>query len=109
MLYLSLTHLVAETIFHVFLNCYLNATVAIMGQIRRDYGVNAMFSNDVISYRAAYNELSSVIRQFREANQGRDTPDVADSIAYDALERLHVWYRPHLSYLPLVGIVMLIN
>lgn len=100
MLYYTLTHLVAETIFHVFLHCYLNATIAIMGQFRRDYGINAMFSKDVVSYREAYNELYAVIRQLQEANQGRETPDVADSIAHEALERLHNWYQPHLSYLP---------
>lgn len=100
--YRELICLVAETIFFVFLNCYLNGTVAILGQYRRDYGVSAMLTEDVLLYRAAHEDLQAVIHKLVNAHEDRSTPQAADDKASEALQDLRNWYRPHLFRHPLV-------
>jgi hypothetical protein len=100
--YRGLIFLVAETIFFVFLNCYLNGTVAILGQYRRNYGVLAMLTEDVLLYRAAHEDLQAVIHKLVNAHEDRSTPQAADDKASEALQDLRNWYRPHLFHHPLV-------
>jgi hypothetical protein len=52
-----LTFSVAETIFNIFLHCYLNAIVANIGQFKRHYGEDALLSPAVTMYRCVYNDL----------------------------------------------------